>query len=177
MDHAITSHHRYGISANKGKPGGQLRWCSSCAKAHAEAELLHRGLQCEDCGQVSANYRMPDDSRERWCAGCARKSHPEALVFEAQRKAKKWAAAYKCETCKAVAPSHGLRMEGKARWCEGCASAHNGAVHLGRCEVSLPAQRRRSHFHPWASVINAVQTKLPLPRKVRGERGTEPLNL
>jgi hypothetical protein len=71
---------------------GRMLWCSACAKAHHPGSIPRATAMCEDCGVHSALYGMeppPGTVREgssrrgprkvRWCALCAKRSHPHAV--------------------------------------------------------------------------------------------------
>jgi hypothetical protein len=93
----------------EGKLARAARWCSGCAKGHAEAvDVVSK--KCEDCQLKPPNFGLPADGkagptlegRKRWCGGCA-KGHAGALNIDLERRM--------CEDCGKKTRSHGLPLE------------------------------------------------------------------
>jgi hypothetical protein len=81
---------------------------------------------CEDCNVKWPHFGLVTEGKRRWCARCARKSHPAAQSLQRQRR---------CEDCTRKCPSFGHPAENKKRWCGSCAKRHPGAQSLLRRKI------------------------------------------
>ena len=57
--------------AHFGLKGGKRQWCGPCAKRHGGVYLSKQPM-CEGCQDRHASYGLPNTTKRKWCASCAK---------------------------------------------------------------------------------------------------------